>query len=69
MCNIEIATIDNIIARVEALDALRLSDGHPMSTKESLVNILTTTYTPPVFEFFHHANFKYRPHYSFNDEK
>ena len=59
------AIIDNIVLRVEALDVLRLSDSHPKPTEEILVNILTTTCTPPVFGFAHHAVFQDRPHRSY----
>ena len=61
------AIIDNIVARVEALDVLRLSDSHPKSTEESLVNILSTTYTPPVFGFVYHAVFQDKPYFSYID--
>ena len=46
------ATIHSIAARFEALDVLSLSDLSPNSTDKSLVNVLTTTCTPPVFRFF-----------------
>ena len=57
------AIIDNIVASVEALDVLRLSDSCPKSTEDSLVNILTTTYTPPVFGFVYHAVFQDKPYF------
>ena len=54
------AIIDSIVTRVEALDFLISSDSRPKSIEESLVNILTTTRTPPEFGFFCHSEFQDR---------
>ena len=61
------AIIDNIAARVKALDILRLSDSHFKSIEESVVKILTITHTPPVFGFVCHAVFQDGPCRSYID--
>ena len=57
MFKIDNATINNIIANIEALDVLRLSDSHHKLIEESLV-IFTTTLTPPMFGFVCNAVFQ-----------
>ena len=67
MIKMDSATIDRIVARIETLDMLRISDLHSNSTEESLDNILTITHTPPIHGFVHHDVFRDRSYFSFID--